>query len=198
LAVEQKGIKKKISKETQTEEEILEKDKQVPQEDPLAVKILRWLTENDNLSIKLSDDSRHWEVNGWQESNPLEIEVIYITAQKKAVVRYWCHWRDGRKTGKPNPIKHEDYLSFVKIIAREECIQHFGINFVRTADEQIVDVRIQTQKQGKKRYCLLQSKFISFSQSAKVDLGYIMCILELEPLLSQKLPLQKVEVCFKL
>jgi hypothetical protein len=147
LVPEQKGIKKKISKETQTEEEILEKDKQVPQEDPLAVKILRWLTENDNLSIKLSDDSRHWEVNGWQESNPLEIEVIYITAQKKAVVRYWCHWRDGRKTGKPNPIKHEDYLSFVKIIAREECIQHFGINFVRTADEQIVD--FQPKRKGR-------------------------------------------------
>jgi hypothetical protein len=129
LLPEQKELKKELSKETQSEE-ILEEDKQVSQEDLLAVKILRWLTKNDNLSIKLSDDSRHWEVNGWQESFPLKIEVIYITAQKKAVVRYWCRCRGGPRTGNSDPTIRGDYLPFVKIITREECIRHFDINFV--------------------------------------------------------------------
>jgi hypothetical protein len=139
-AVVKKRPKKQMSKKTKTEaktEEILEEVEQLSEENLFAVKILRWLTNNHNLTIKLSGDSRQWEVNGWQESNPLEIEVIYITAQKEAVVKYWCRCRGGPKTRKFDPKEHGAYLPFVKIITREKCMQHFGINFVEKVTEEI-------------------------------------------------------------
>lgn len=87
-----------------------------------AVKILRWMTGNTNISIQQESDSRYWKVVGCDNRNSIEIEVIYITAQPESTVKHYCLKRR-------QDSKRSDYLPFVKIIAREECAKHFIIKF---------------------------------------------------------------------